>query len=151
MNTSEIMRSGRVLRWHQNPEMNGVAQSNAAHQWGVAVLILCEFPTEAAGNLLKAALLHDAGELSAGDLSGPFKNDPINADLKRLHGFAEDRALEDLGIRFELNNRELLILLWADKSEAIRTMLRWNPRLADRKDWKAQIKANNDMLEELKS
>lgn len=63
------MRAGRVRRWHTNP---GLEQSVAEHSWGVAVLLLLENP-DVSKDLLIAALLHDAHEVSFGDIPSPAK------------------------------------------------------------------------------
>ncbi len=149
MKLSQVYRSGQVIRWHQNPEMNRAMQTNADHQWGVAVIIMSEFPDDVSVRLLRAALLHDVGEVVVGDLPGPLKRDPRNTKLVELHTLAETYARNAMGIMLPRNRREAMILKYADTKEAYMTMLRHNPGLAARYDWQEQKARIRQMKEEL--
>jgi 5'-deoxynucleotidase YfbR-like HD superfamily hydrolase len=70
----KLYRSGLVQRYHSNPDLARFGQTNAQHQWGVAVLVLALHPRPSK-NLIIAAVLHDVGEIDAGDLSRPFKRE----------------------------------------------------------------------------
>jgi len=67
-----VHRSGFVQRYHSNPDLAWTGQTNGQHQWGVAVLLLQLFP-DTSMTALREALLHDAGEMGAADVSAPAK------------------------------------------------------------------------------
>lgn len=81
MNPTELWLSGKVRRWHTNAEFSMLTQSNADHQWGVAMvyLALCQRP---AMPTLLACLTHDVGERRSADISAPNKRS-LPSDLKR--------------------------------------------------------------------
>lgn len=68
----QVLRSGHVRRWHQNPEMSRCGENNAEHQWNVATILLYLQP-DATREQIIAALFHDVGELVAGDIAYPVK------------------------------------------------------------------------------
>ena len=66
MSLYDIIRAGRVARWHANPDMAHIRETNAEHQWMVAVILLQLLPKDAAPlaeHLIFAALHHDVGEV----------------------------------------------------------------------------------------
>jgi len=132
MTLKTIYRSGRVMRWHQNPDMVDTHQTNAAHQWGVAVFILEEHPNPSK-ELIRAALYHDTGELIVGDLSWTFK--AAHPETAEAHRKLEKQARIDMGTDFELTPQETAWLKWADRVEAYEWMMAHHPELADEPDW----------------
>src|SRR5579859_4495261 len=82
--------AGQVQRYHAWPVLQ--VQSNAEHQWQVARIVLAIYPT-APTVLIRAALFHDNGEQSTGDLPFPTKSkDPA---LKVIIDNMEDLALHE--------------------------------------------------------
>jgi 5'-deoxynucleotidase len=73
VSTRDIYRSGFVQRYHTNPEMAHLGQTNAQHQWGVAVLLFSLFGDRANTALIWEALHHDCGEAGTADMSAPNK------------------------------------------------------------------------------
>lgn len=81
---SNLLRAGKVQRYHA---CEIAPQSLAAHQWGVAAIILWLYDPHMPGvALLRAALLHDVPELFTGDLPRPVKvaNKVLNDELERI-------------------------------------------------------------------
>lgn len=138
--TLKLYRSGMVQRYHQNPETARLGQTNAAHQWGCAALLLSLHPAVPQG-LLTFVLTHDVGELDAGDLSGPFKR--ANPDFAERHEAIETmHRHETLGhhksVEFTLTTRDLLWWKLVDRLEACLFTLTHLPHVAARRKWKEQ-------------
>ena len=73
-NFQALYDAGAVKRWHTKLTIK--EQDNAAHQWGVAMIVAHIFP--GSSHLLMAALTHDLHEAEAGDIPYPFKrNNPV--------------------------------------------------------------------------
>ena len=94
----EILRSGKVTRFHTNPEVT--KQEVSAHSWGVAVICDHLFPN-CSKRLLLACLYHDSAELVTGDIPAPLKWD--NADVKKHFDRLEKIVESDMGIDHILN------------------------------------------------
>lgn len=117
MDIVKAYRSGLVQRYHQNPDLARIGQTNSAHQWGVALFILSLHPNPSA-NLVAAALTHDVGEIDVGDLSGPFKRREV--EFANRHRDIETHARESI-IGFlepELTEDDHRWLDFCDKLEA---------------------------------
>jgi 5'-deoxynucleotidase YfbR-like HD superfamily hydrolase len=141
MNPVKLYRSGLVQRYHQNPEIARFGQTNAAHQWGVAMLVKILDPN-ASANLIITALTHDVGEIDVGDLAGPFKRkEPAFTDQ---HETIEERYRNDtLGILSpdELTIEEGLLLDICDKLEAILFVRIYRADISFTRGWPELIKA----------
>ena len=117
--TLTTLRAGGVRRWHAAPEI--AQQTDAAHAWGVAVIVigLCEGLTAPAtlDTLVRAALLHDAAELFTGDIPRTVKHarDDLNAILGRIERDAYDRYLLRMPM---LSDMQRAVLALADYLEA---------------------------------
>lgn len=114
MDLWQILRSGQVRRWHANPDMASTAETNAAHQWAVAVIMMAIRP-DAAPALLRACLLHDVGEV-VGDLPGDFK--AANPAVAEAHAAAEAEARIAMGASYWLSDDETRWLKLADRVAA---------------------------------
>jgi 5'-deoxynucleotidase YfbR-like HD superfamily hydrolase len=86
---ARLYQSGAVRRYHHNPAMAHLGQTNADHQGRCVQLLLALFP-EAGGKLIRAVAFHDVGELVAGDLGRPFKQ--AAPDLAAAHAAVEASA-----------------------------------------------------------
>lgn len=112
LNSAQYM-CGKIKRWHTH---FGLKQTVADHSWGVATIISLMHPNPSA-NLLKAALLHDAGEFFTGDVPSPAKQ--ANPELKILLDKIERDAMTKMQIPvFSLTEEEQLWLKFADIYEA---------------------------------
>lgn len=138
----ELYESGKVQRWHT---MRGVdPQTNADHSWGVALLILMQWP-EASNKLIKAALLHDCGERASGDIPSTAKD--FNPALRTASKTSEAAWLKAMGVELpELNQAEKTILTIADHQEA---WLHLNSRMKHAIIDNAMSRLNADILEML--
>ncbi|MEY4863793.1 MAG: hypothetical protein RLZ51_1888 [Pseudomonadota bacterium] len=132
----------RVQRYHTNPHLARVGQTNADHAHGVASIIAMLHPEPSAA-LLRAALWHDAGERWAGDLPSPFKEE--FPDVARQHRFAEQRlALRAAPLEPMLTPDEESWLKMADGLEALFFAALHRPNLLERADW---LKHMDDVLD----
>lgn len=140
MNHVKLYKSGFVQRWHQNPNMAHFGQTDAAHQWGVAALLLMLNP-DASKQLIIACLTHDVGELDAGDLSGPFKQEypelaNQHAAIERKHRKAILGSIEKLA----LNEKEHLWLDLCDRLEAALFVAQKSPHTLAKQGWPESLK-----------
>lgn len=105
--------SGKVRRWHTHHDLN---QTNADHSWGVAMILLKIHPDPSSA-LIKAALLHDCGEILVGDI--PTYSKRNIPGLKDLLDVAEVGAMHSMQLQFpSLTNEERQWLSLADALEA---------------------------------
>lgn len=138
MNTAQIYHSGSVRRYHANPWLAMLGQTNADHQGRVVQLILMLHPSPSIA-LLRAAAFHDAGEVVAGDLPGPFKR--ANVLLAELHHQAEAVALAEMGLAGIYDDLTVADAEWlqlVDRLEAWAHTATHAPQIAARRDWRAQ-------------
>lgn len=88
--------SGTVLRYHTWPTLR--SQTLAAHQHGVARIYVEVFGlTDASVNILYYCMMHDAGELSAGD--PPYGAKKLGPGYLEGHRVAERVGLQRLGVQ----------------------------------------------------
>ena len=114
---TRIYLSGFTQRYHTNPRMASLGQTNGHHQWGVAVLMLGLFPDEMNLALVWEALHHDSGEMGTCDASYPNKQ--RYPDMARVIGEAEAAERADIGIpEAQLTDRETAILKLCDRLES---------------------------------
>lgn len=138
MTAARIYASGSVRRYHANPWLAPLGQTNADHQGRCVQLILMLHPSPSI-ELLRAAAFHDAGEIVVGDLPGPFKR--ANVLLAELHAQAEQAALADLGLAdlyAGLTETDAAWLQLVDRLEAWAHTATHAPHIAARRDWRAQ-------------
>jgi hypothetical protein len=107
--------TGQTVRYHTNPVMGRLQQTDADHSWGVAMIILSLHP-DPSRNLVAQAIVHDSGEKWAGDLSYPFKK--MYPSIRDAHADAEKQLAMDHRIpQFELTLNEVEWLRFADRLE----------------------------------
>jgi 5'-deoxynucleotidase YfbR-like HD superfamily hydrolase len=124
----------RVQRYHTNPHLAPIGQTNADHAHGVASIIAALNP-QASAELLRAALWHDAGERWAGDLPQPFKAE--FPDIARQHRWAEAQLARRAAPALpSLSPTEEDWLKLADSLEAIFFAAFHRPGLLQRPDWR---------------
>lgn len=104
----------------------------AEHHARVAQIILALHPAPSLA-LIDAALHHDAGEPSVGDVPWPVKRD--NPELAKALGDAEDEALRRIGCYVELAAEDAAWLKLADRLAAIMHVKHVAPHLLERDDW----------------
>ncbi len=114
-NVQAILNGGRVRRYHTRPLVG--EQTNAAHSWGVAALVLALCPT-ATRALLVAALFHDVAEYETGDI--PATTKWASPSLKSALDELEEGVEERLGISAAgLSETERRVLKLADMLELV--------------------------------
>lgn len=134
---TRLLRSGKVKRWHSNPDMNHSGENLAEHQWTVTQFVLF-FKPDASRELLIAALHHDVGELVAGDLGFDFKKQAPQFAAK--HAAIEGTARGEIVSGQQLTAEDMTILKLADWMAAWDAMCQHQPGLRKCDDWKDQIK-----------
>jgi 5'-deoxynucleotidase YfbR-like HD superfamily hydrolase len=138
----KLYRSGLVQRYHSNPDLARFGQTNAAHQWGVAALILKLHPMPSR-DLIVAALLHDVGEIDTGDLASPFKRKyPEIADCHSAIEYQHrDETIGPLLIPcfMQLDDTESDWLRMCDSLEAFLFAKNHRPDILDRDGWPEQV------------
>lgn len=92
-----LREAGHVTRGHNLRHIGhyDVAQ----HSWHATVLLYALHPDPSPA-LVKAVMFHDVGERYVGDLPAPAKW--ASAELAKVHGELEDRALAQLGVTIDL-------------------------------------------------
>lgn len=109
------LESGEVLRYHAAPGVT--KQTDAAHQWGVAMLGLYICPGLPRETLIEC-LMHDTGELITGDI--PYTAKMIDPEFKRQQGEMEIDAREEHMLpSFELSARGHALLKICDTLEGL--------------------------------
>lgn len=142
----KIYRGMRTTRYHTDPLLTRVNQTNADHSWGVVYLITCFHPNPSA-NLLRAAITHDCAEFQVGDVPGPVKSQ--DTYLKDHLDLAETRILDEAGMLWVLTRTEEKWIKWADCLEACLFMYTFQPNYMDREDWRECAAAVERLSEEL--
>ena len=100
MTVAAVYVSGQVIRYHANPAMAHLGQTNADHQ-GRCVQLLFAFHPGPSVALIRAVAHHDVAERRVGDLSSGFKAE--NPKLATAHGAVEKHWRRiDLGYDLEL-------------------------------------------------
>lgn len=101
-NVESLRRSGRVRRFHNQPNIIG-QQTVAEHTFGVLNLLLQLHPDPSL-NLIKAALVHDGAEGETGDIPAPVKwayrslgreIDAIEEEVMMRHGWIFPVSVEE--------------------------------------------------------
>lgn len=152
MSLREIYCAGLVQRYHTNPWLAHVGQSNAEHQGFCIQMLLHLFP-HASSRLVFAVAFHDIGERLAADLpAGIGRSFPV---LKAAHKYADKEARaamlghDPVSL---LNPEELRILTFIDQLEPIYHMLVRAPHARHYDGWKQSmeklIREAHDLLGE---
>lgn len=116
MSIQAIFNTGRVSRYHCNPPLAHLHQSNADHQWGVVAILFALHPNPTLA-LIHEGAFHDAGELGSGDLAYPVKQ--RHPEHAAAHEVVEARARLEAGVpAFELTDEDRAWLKLADRLEA---------------------------------
>jgi hypothetical protein len=129
----ESYHAGQVVRYHSNPRIARLGQSDGEHSWGVAIIIDQLHP-DPSRDLLRAALRHDGGEMYAGDLSHPFKQ--ANPEFAEQHRKIEAEAATAIGLRLpNLTPDEQDWLALADRLESILYVKLHMPWILQERSW----------------
>lgn len=110
-----MRRSSYVERVHTVPTIGN--QNLGHHAYNVTILALAISEGHASAELLKACLYHDVHELDHGD--PPGHTVWANEDLRRAYKRMQKDFNKYYDIDLDLNDKERLILNWADKSEFV--------------------------------
>lgn len=117
MSIIDILRGNYVRRFHANPDLAHVGDTNGHHQASVAQIVFHLLP-DSSINLIHAALHHDSAEQFVGDLPQPFK--AVAPDFAEMHSSIETAYLADIGADMSelLTQLDVKILKLADRLAA---------------------------------
>lgn len=108
------LSAGGIKRYHTVPIVG--EQTVGQHTYNVVQILRHITNDMLSVNLMKAALDHDVMEYFTGDMPHPTKNSfpPLYNALKAV----EQDLLNELGVEYELDDREADLLKWADVMDA---------------------------------
>lgn len=139
--------TGQTVRYHTNPVMSRLHQTDADHSWGVAMIILKLHPNPSR-NLIAQAIVHDSGEKWAGDLSYPFKR--MYPQIGHSHADAEKQLALDHKIpQYELTKEESEWLRFADRLECHYFAEIYHPWMTKDPSWERTKEMINEMAVQL--
>lgn len=146
-NVRTLHSTGQTVRYHTNPVMSRLHQTDADHSWGVAMIIIALNPNPSR-NLLGQAIVHDCGEKWAGDLSYPFKR--MYPEIGNAHADAEKQlALDHKVPQFELTQEERKWLSFADRLECHLFAEIYHPWIVKQSSWLKQHELIDQTAREL--
>ena len=135
MTLAQVYMAGGVQRYHANPGMARLGQTNADHQGRCVQLLLALHPAPSVA-LIWAVAHHDVGERWAGDLPAPFKK--AQPEIAAAHAEAEmECAAQAMGWRVldDLSQEDRRWLALIDGLEAWAFMLGHARYEAERGGW----------------
>ncbi len=109
-----LHRALRTYRWHADPILGRLLQTNADHAGGMCALAIDLWP-DASADLLKACILHDAAECVTGDMPRLAKKD--FPDLGRHIAEIEDCVNEENGWMIQTDTEDTARLDFLDNLE----------------------------------
>lgn len=149
MSLASIYLSGNVRRYHANPAMAHLGQTNADHQGRCVQLLLWLNPV-ATPELIRAVAHHDVGERYAGDLPAPFKKDQPEVAAAHAETEASFRAVmfgdDPLDLIDDRGHRWLRLV---DSLEAYAFMVTHAPHERNRDGWPESRNAITEMALQL--
>lgn len=151
MSRAAVYAAGSVRRWHANPVLAHLGQTNADHQ-GRCVQLLFAFHPGPSVALIRAVAHHDVAERWVGDLPAYFKAD--HPGLAAEHAAVErDYLTTHLGFDpFEnLSSRDETWLALIDKLEAFAQVCLHAPGEIKTADWLRSRRRLLDLAFELGS
>ena len=135
MSLAQVYMAGGVQRYHADPVMARLGQTNADHQGRCVHLLLALHPDPSVA-LIRAVALHDLGERWAGDLPALFKK--AQPEIAAAHAEAEQEfAARAMGwdALDGLSRDDGSWLRLIDKLEALAFMRCHAPAEAERGGW----------------
>lgn len=138
MTAALLYVSNNVRRYHTNPVMAALGQTNGDHQ-GRCVQLLLYFHDRPSMALIRAMAAHDCGERGAGDLGATFKK--AQPEIAAQHAGAEAgfrrSMFGGLDPLDDLSEQDLRWLALIDRLEAYAFMSTHAPSEAVRDGWPA--------------
>lgn len=143
-----ILRSGYVTRYHAHADLAHIRETLAEHHARVAQILFAIHPCPTLA-LIEAALHHDAGEASCGDLPAPFKN--AHPAIAKAHARAERDARIKMGCEVDLLPVEAEWLKLADMMAAYMHVGHVRPEMLDEDEWLAAEMAIDRLRDKLEA
>lgn len=137
MSIAEVYAAGNVRRYHANPQLAHICQTNADHQ-GRCVQLLFALHPEPSADLIRAVAHHDVAERWVGDLPYFFKQQ--NPEVAQQHAQTEAAiSTEKVGpIMRRLTATDRDWLTFIDRLEAWAWCALHHPIEAQRNGWPEQ-------------
>ena len=136
MSAALLYVSNNVRRYHTNPVMAALGQTNGDHQ-GRCVQLLLYFHDRPTVALIRAMATHDAGERGAGDLGAPFKRS--NPEFAAQHADVEAGFRREMFSGLDpldhLTDQDLRWLHLIDRLESYAFMVTHAPSERARDGW----------------
>lgn len=134
--------AGFVRRWHVQPELSQTNDMNHGHQHRCVVLLLMFWPDSSRASIIDT-LVHDQGEVDAGDVSRPTKQKyPEIYDQLQI---VEEESIAYQGFILDpIRPIELDRRRFVDSLDSYLWMLVHKPCLVNRPEWLAQKRHLDD-------
>lgn len=137
MTAAAIYAAGSVRRYHANPRLAHIPQTNADHQGRCVQLAITLLPKPMrTAALLEALATHDVAERWVGDLPADFKT--AEPDTARAHAEIEDDWMVGLGLSYQLSLTEWQLLKLIDMIEARAFVALYAPNVLAGEGWPEQ-------------
>jgi len=122
-----------VRRWHTQPTMHHLCQTNADHVAGMMALGIMIWP-DMSRDLMMAILTHDAAESVTGDM--PWGGKQLCPELADAMAYAEVSVAVVCGWNNETTtDTEYHMLKFLDRLEPFRYVTMHAPHFLDQQDW----------------
>lgn len=136
---ADIMKAwnaGFVERWHTHPSLAGSGDRNSGHQHRCAVLLLLLWPDSTRDAIIDV-LIHDQGEIDAGDMAHPAK--VKHPELRAMLHDVEEQSISEQGFVFgDLSWEQLERRAFVDLLDSYLWAIRHREELRFRAEWQAQ-------------
>lgn len=136
---ADIMKAwnaGFVERWHTHPSLAGSGDRNSGHQHRCAILLLLLWPDSSRDAIIDA-LVHDQGEIDAGDMAHPAK--VKHPELRGLLHQVEEQSISEQGFVFgQITDQERARRNFVDLLDSYLWAVRQREELRFRDEWVAQ-------------
>ena len=128
--------AGFVRRWHTHPNLVESDDRNSGHQQRCAILLILLWPDSTRDAIIDA-LIHDQGEIDAGDMAHPAK-----VKHPQIRGLIHDVEIESITrqgfVIPSISEEEMQRHAFVDLLDSYLWMVKAQPNVRHRSEWKAQ-------------
>lgn len=131
--------AGFVRRWHTHPNLVESDDRNSGHQQRCTVLLILFWPDSTRDAIIDA-LIHDQGEIDAGDMAHPAK--VKHPQIRGLIHDVEIESITDQGFTIpSISEEEMRRRAFVDLLDSYLWMVKAQPDVRHRPEWKAQAQS----------